>query len=278
MANFILNKVTAQDFNKLYEALINKETNQADFNKIIPLSADLNITAGCSDYEIRNEHFPRENIIKFQEEHLDRFLSKFYNSKIKQTTFTNRAFKNLPASLKENIITTYNLTFNGKEQDESIKNIFKGFYNLKKYNHVNWYEAHNCEWGTKWNADETYITSNTIQFKTAWSTPVGVWKALSKITPITVAFADMDDVGGHFGIVKFVNGKIFSSYESTEKNIAVDMGQALSILEEDIDEYFCNYTDEEIKEYFKMDKEKFLNIVSRAYEETEDILNSNNLN
>ncbi len=102
-------------------------------------------------------------------------------------------------------------------------NIFQG--NLgeaeeKQYGKENcWYDWNIKNWGTKWNAYDIMIEDDCIEFKTAWSTPALVIKALSLKIPdaeIRVEYAD-EDIGMNCGSYLCKNGEIISSAEGDEK-------------------------------------------------------------
>lgn len=76
----------------------------------------------------------------------------------------------------------------------------------------NWFDWSVINWGTKWNACNTVlITSNTIEFRTAWDAPIPVIIALSKLFPETKFGLTVEYEGGyptHRGTIK--NGVITS--------------------------------------------------------------------
>lgn len=72
---------------------------------------------------------------------------------------------------------------------------------LKKYGYSNWYDWATFNWGTKWNACDTYIEDNgsemvTIEFSTAWCYPSGIVNALAQCeTGWSWEFEDEDYTG-----------------------------------------------------------------------------------
>ena len=274
MPNWVLNRVVAQDYDKLYNALINEETNEVDFNKVIPLNKDLEIEAGAVEYQTRLSYFPKEDILAFQRDFLDIYLGMLLTKRSTQNSFVKKAMQKLPLSLKNKIIEVYNISMTKKEVNTYIENIFKGYFNVQRYGYPNWYVAKTNEWSTKWNASNTVLDGNEIEFTTAWSTPMRVWEKLSLITPITVAFADMDDVGGSFGIIQFENGTPVHEFRCEEEGDIEDMAQALAITGEGLD-YFENYTDEEISNFFKEDRNTFNTIATQVITGTQEVLIEN---
>lgn len=71
------------------------------------------------------------------------------------------------------------------------------------------------EWGTKWNAGETTVLSDTlVSFQTAWTCPVPVLYKLSQLFPddiIKVQYAD-EDLGNNCGLFELKNGEAVVGY------------------------------------------------------------------
>ena len=94
---------------------------------------------------------------------------------------------------------------------QTPKYIYQGDFGeeeRKKYGKNNWYDWNIENWGTKWNAYETEITEDYIQFRSAWNPPIPVLKKLSSLFPETKIVILMHDEGffDNFGII-FENGK-----------------------------------------------------------------------
>lgn len=88
--------------------------------------------------------------------------------------------------------------------------------NYNKYGHYSWYGWSYDNWGTKWNACESSVYSNVIEFDTAWSAPFPIYEAMSKMFPnveFEIMYAD-EDVGYNVGIIHIKNGEI--SYNQPE--------------------------------------------------------------
>lgn len=99
------------------------------------------------------------------------------------------------------------------------ENIFKGSLGnaeREKYGKNNWYDWSWENWGTKWNAYETYIDGDgTLCFWTAWSAPIPVIDALAKKYPdvdIHHEWAD-EDLGQNCGTCDYHNGEVIEEYE-----------------------------------------------------------------
>ena len=82
----------------------------------------------------------------------------------------------------------------------------------EKYGEKNWYDWSIANWDTKWNANETIVNDNSIDFQTAWSHPEKVIIQLSKLLPkviLQVQYAD-EDIGSNCGEYRILNGEILS--------------------------------------------------------------------
>jgi len=236
MPNHITNIITtknSQDFEKLKELLRNGEI-LVDFNKVIPISKDLDITAGCYTY---NEDDRNQKVC------LTPFLNKYYNNTITQSEFLKTCKSHLTKSVKACFSAINYKSI--KDDREVIENITKSFFNLKRYGYTSWYYAQVDKWGTKWNAYDICINSNTICFDTAWATPLPVLREISKHFPIYVAYAD-EDIGNNYGVMFLEDGK-----ETYLKDCEGKIGHSLVIKDESIEEYTYDLSKEEIEEETK---------------------------
>jgi hypothetical protein len=81
-------------------------------------------------------------------------------------------------------------------------------YLIAKFGADNWYNWQCSNWGTKWNANDVFISDNVISFNTAWSAPVPIFVALSEKFPeveFFIQFAD-EDFGHNVGEVSLLGG------------------------------------------------------------------------
>ena len=246
MPNYVTNIVYAKDIKALKKFMKMENGERVfDFNKIIPMPKDLNITSGSMSYIDNDFGFDKERHAR-QTKVIDPLLNKFYTPKITQNKFLS-AVKKEWDKIKDNFKSVYNFQSSKFEEYDTI---IKGYFNTQRYGYKDWYDWSIANWGTKWNASETQIFDKGIQFNTAWSCPVSVLKELSKHIPIVVSFSD-EDTGTNYGIYEFNNGK--SKVCLTDKNHMA--GEALACRgsdEEGVCDYFAEdfYSDEEIKEYF----------------------------
>lgn len=224
MPNWVSNIIVATDgnFEALKELLVN-EKGEVDFNKVIPMPSDLNIISGSYSY-ITDKYGWNKEEVKKQEELINPILEKFYNSELTQAGYCNI----VTTSLSEEELNTFKEFYGISEAKdiEHLENVIKGYYNIKKYGHRDWYDWRIKNWGTKWNVnpDDMYITENTICFQTAWSCPVEVLLNISKKVPVTVAYAD-EDLGSNYGIIMLKDGLVVDSIIQNNGSI----GEAISI-------------------------------------------------
>ena len=87
--------------------------------------------------------------------------------------------------------------------------------NEEKYGHATWYSWSIDNWGTKWNAYDTYIEGDMIQFSTAWS---GVPKLMVILSvrlqghALTYEYAD-EDTGCNVGSMIIKGGEVIHNEE-----------------------------------------------------------------
>lgn len=203
-------KVSEADFPKLKELLdvkvkIENTEWTVDFNKLIPIHPDLNIQSGGGSY-IDSATFPFSDLCKeqrdFQKDIADKIMDEVYNSDISKDDFTSEALSKLQEDKEAKDMLDKLLCLK-----DNLEVFVQGYFNLHRHGFVDWYEARNNLWGTKWNARDVYVNdeNHLITFYTAWGTPTGIIMELVKHMSLTIAFAD-EDMGGASGIYKFTKG------------------------------------------------------------------------
>lgn len=205
MPNWVTNtvKTSIEDFPKLMEALINDDYD-VDFNKVVPLSTDLDITSGSGSYETSDKYFPNREQLSVQNEIINPFFKGILTDDMTQAEFVEAVLNALKD--REDIKKALQ-PFVGADI-QHIDTYIKGYYNYNKYGFTDWYSAHCALWGTKWNACESEVIeqAQTVVFETAWSMPHPVMVELSKKVPLTIAYAD-EDIGHNFGIYEYKDGE-----------------------------------------------------------------------
>ena len=105
-----------------------------------------------------------------------------------------------------------------KLDDDSFGKFIKMLKNKREHGYFHGMEFNREKWGTKWNAYESLIESDQVTFQTAWSHPLPVMVALSKLFPneeLAIQYAD-EDTGSNCGFFTLKGG------ETISENIAPD--------------------------------------------------------
>ena len=256
MPNWVSNKVKfsgrgREIIDKITSA--NNDEEYVDFNKIIPMPKTLNITSGGND----------SNAMQYALLKMDALQLKQTIEKLKETSvsFYGNYFEKIYSCKKytleelEKVAKEFEEKLNSGKQDrfnevdykelgvnnlEDLGNVY--INNILQYGADSWYDWCCENWGTKWNASDTYIIDDTeIEFSTAWSCPVNIFKELSKQfsgVEIAVDFAD-EDIGSNCGKITFLNGEI-EEYIDMDGNTDF----ALEIWGYDKEEYYTMINEE----------------------------------
>lgn len=199
MPNWVINRVSFEGDQEKIDHLIesvkstDEEGNEIafDFNKIIPRPKSLDITSG-GRVDMAMAY------VNYQETMDPKGLQGYL----------------IYPWVKSAGITTIAQLCKYIEKNVDIEEGRQAIYNEKTYGHRDWYSWCNANWGTKWNASDSFKKISrtgdiTIEFKTAWSTPVPIFEELSKQHPevsISIIFAD-EDIGSNCGRYVMLNGK-----------------------------------------------------------------------
>ncbi|WP_051940696.1 hypothetical protein [Stenoxybacter acetivorans] len=74
--------------------------------------------------------------------------------------------------------------------------------NLERFGAKNWYDWRLINWGTKWDAYESYVSVSDdcidLSFDTAWSPPEGIYSAICAVYPTLSLRADYFEEGCFF--------------------------------------------------------------------------------
>ena len=266
MPNYVTNVVYAKNIKKLLSKFTRVENGErvVDFNKLVPMPKDLDISCGSMSYVTNTFGLEKERYAK-QSKYINPLLKKYYTSKITQSKFVSAVKKDWD-KIKDKFTLVYGSNF---EKFEDCMTVLKGFFNTKRYGYKDWYDWSIANWGTKWNASETRVFDKGIQFDTAWSCPVSLLKELSKHTPIVVSFAD-EDTGSNYGIYEFNNGKS-KVWLDDSNNMAGEAIACRGCDEDAVSDFFSGdfYSDEDIKEYFNDTRENVVKRHTECFREAE---------
>lgn len=260
MPNWVQNTIIAdkKNYEIIKSKLINDE-GKIDFEIMKPMPKDLDIISGGCSFSA--SMFP--NIAN----RLEELYTFSFN--LTRDKFVELAKHHL--SCDKFLSEEYIKFINKYKKDEYINTFISGFYNLKKYGSVDWYDWCIANWGTKWNACESVISNEhqCISFQTAWACPYNIIHDLSRYADFTILYAD-EDIGHNFGISKFKNGKYINLLEKTPKDSNFNHALASMIygFNDKPEGMYCEDMDEEeLKDYRKAyDKaEEFYNKVLNIY-------------
>lgn len=205
MPNWVKNRIIAKDYAELKKHLVN-EKGEVDFNVVMPMSQDLNITSGLDSYAQQPSWFSEVMAEKVKKQApADVLMAQHYNDTITQEEFVTECLldKELIATIRK--IKGYKLRGEHKMSkerlSEALDTFIRGYFNVQRYGWKDWYDWSIDNWGTKWNACHEYIDDDNqvIEFETAWSMPEGIIKEICKYTPVRVEFAD-ENLGSNCGI------------------------------------------------------------------------------
>ena len=192
-----------------------------DFNKILEMPKTLNLVSGSeiapaiqyalkkmSKEDVASITEKLHNIpVSFDGNYYNRIFHKVYTSK--ELDKIDEDFREDLAKSNSKLYNSYDYQELGIENLEDLGNIC--INNIMQYRADTWYDWCIENWGTKWNACNTYVISdNDVEFDTAWSCPVNIFIELSKQfsdVEIEVEYAD-EDIGYNCGRFVFSNGNI----------------------------------------------------------------------
>lgn len=172
MPNHITSIITFDGPEEKVKELKNKVTTKEsifDFNRIIPMPEELNITDNSN-----TEFFSK--LEKYRLLDLAHIFRKECE-KLEGTSFKSDAIA--------------------------------GLLNYLNYGYVSWYYWSIENWGTKWNSYEIeYINDNQVTFQTAWEFPKPIIQKLSELYPELTIIAEYydEDFGYNLGSCTFKEG------------------------------------------------------------------------
>lgn len=224
MPNWVKNKVHF-DNKKVIEDCYKQENGYElfDFNKVISMPESLHIPCGSCQkiamvYAFSKMDEERKEYVKneLKNTNIEEFFSNYYYDKFFKEEFSQVEFDTADKELKEIISGEREMFENIDYAGLGIKNLedLGNTYinNILEYGHDTWYDWSCDNWGTKWNACHTYYVDEfNIEFDTAWSTPIPIFKEISKKynTRVEVEYAD-EDIGNNCGVMIFEDGELVS--------------------------------------------------------------------
>lgn len=206
MPNWVKNRVVALNPQELKKHLID-ESGAVDFNMVIPMPKDLEITSGSYSYEAQNSiyfsEYTKQRIEK--QVKVDKLLAVHYDSNKTQQEFLDECLEDNKILAEIRKIKSLKLRGENKTSASNVAEAYdtfiKGYFNVQRYGSKDWYDWRIKNWGTKWNASDSSFNEETgvVEFDTAWSMPENIFRALSHFTPLRVVYAD-EDLGSNCGM------------------------------------------------------------------------------
>lgn len=206
MPNWVRNRVVALNPQELKKHLID-ESGAVDFNMVIPMPKDLEITSGSYSYEAQNSiYFSEYTKQKIEKQvKVDKLLAVHYDSNKTQQEFLDECLEDNKILAEIRKIKSLKLRGENKTSASNVAEAYdtfiKGYFNVQRYGSKDWYDWRIKNWGTKWNASDSSFNEKTgvVEFDTAWSMPENIFRALSHFTPLRVVYAD-EDLGNNCGM------------------------------------------------------------------------------
>lgn len=193
MPNWCFNHLTiekgkdgkGEEVEKIIASVLSKNEKEEvffDFNKIIPMPKSLEVVSGSeTTFALRYLLYTREDLSQEEREKVLSCLSPYEVREIKEET-------------QETINELINKHYNTETKlQELIKYGETLFDNIMLYDCPTWYEWCIKNWGTKWNACDSWVEDDIIHFDTAWSPPIPVLIALSKKYPNNEFYLEFED-------------------------------------------------------------------------------------
>ena len=201
MPNYVTNIVSFSGEPKVLKEMLEKikdgELGTISFDKIAPMPKGLDIESGSMTIGAL------------------KIIKDFINS-YTDGCETVEKFESIDVEV-ENEFLNDNPTVT-REQFDFGKQYYK---NILMYGAPTWYEWCWDNWGTKWDAIDSYgsyiegAKDIEMSFDTAWSPPLPIFEKLAKMYPsltLEAKWAD-EDIGNNCGSIKYENGELVEKYE-----------------------------------------------------------------
>ena len=209
MANNVKSVICMNGISTIPYFSIDKEKNiYLDFNKIIPMPADLYVTDGS---------IVSEALIYY----LTDCCTKRYSDLNGKVSDILKPYIEPPYMGPEWKYELYARAFKNGEDDNLYMRGAQYYHNICHYGYPTWYGWRIEHWGTKWNSyDNKIINRNKIIIYTANSSPIPIIKCLSTLYPEKEIMVDYHcpEAGMSRGYMKIINGLLIEEiYEEDIK-------------------------------------------------------------
>lgn len=185
MANNLTIRIVSKNPKAIIDKLINKETEEVDYNQVIPSPnvQDLDIGYGSFTYALMDS--TSDLFHKAQG-----LLEKHYTKDIAQNEFTNLCLEN--KEVVDTLVELLQLNESFKALNVHLSQYIKGYFNYERYGYTDSRDFSLRNWNAYGNGRYTYVDDKTglIEFQNSWTLPTPVIKELAKIAPVRVVYAD----------------------------------------------------------------------------------------
>jgi hypothetical protein len=208
MPNYVTNILTARgkppDVGKFFDAIrgVDPDGNPLyiDFNKIIPMPAQLGVTSGATTLPALRHYVLKQ----------ERDGVRALQLEIDLKGYALLVFQDL------SLVVAHRQQIKGSEEEAELLRLGEIYYNnIREYGHPTWYEWCIAHWGTKWPAfDQEVCDHNTILFVTANTGVSPLIQELSAQYPnITLEYEYADeDWGQNVGEFTFADGQCLRAH------------------------------------------------------------------
>lgn len=219
MPNWVANKIilSGKNVDKVFAHVIkkNKELGEKefDFNTLIKQPEELNIVSGSGTHRAVELYLAKINPdIDFYGKSEDKISKEEYQSIVDKMT---NPFVKTSLNEEQMKYIFENMKYYANDEKSFLELGETAINNLLKYGAMDWYDWRVEHWGSKWNADSTYVNreKNEITFYTAWSQVDPVIAKLAEMFPDTkIEYEFAEEIPGSFaGRNLYENGKLIES-------------------------------------------------------------------
>lgn len=185
---------------KKYMVSLDKDLNEhVDFEIISPVPKSLNIECSSLTSDIEKA----SSFDELSEDNKNLLMRK-----------ANKIMNNNLESFEKDFIANLIKSENSEDKENIAQIIFDAYkkviaFNKETYGCKDWYDFCCSEWGTKWNACDSYVDNNMheIKFLTAWESPKEYLEKLSKNLGNIPLFMISEYEGGALEKITYQNGE-----------------------------------------------------------------------
>ena len=216
-------QVSGENTKELIDSLCAKNEKREkwfDFNKIIPMPEELHIVCGgvtdaCMRLFINSLRIGFSEHTKYSKAYLDYTTKEWRAVGAVSLIMDEHEYNSTIAELLERYKEKDGFGDDPQffTEDDILKYGKRALDNYLIYGYVDWYRWSIDHWGTKWNACDSYITEDAIEFSTAWSNIAKLIVELSIQHPdyeFYYEYAD-EDTGCQVGYIRVKGGEFIES-------------------------------------------------------------------